>query len=130
MTTEGFPFAFDRRFVAPLGVLGVRPETSGVFVSDDSLRVVFGPWRIQTPLTNIADVEISGGLRWFRVIGPRLSLADRGVTFGTSAEEGACLLLHEPVPGLLGERVPHPGITVTVEAPRALKASIEQRLTT
>jgi hypothetical protein len=130
MTTEGFPFAFDRRFVAPLRVLGVRPETSGVFVSDDSLRVVFGPWKIQTPLTNVADVAISGGLRWFRVVGPRLSLADRGVTFGTSAEQGACILLHEPVPALLGERLPHPGITVTVEAPRALKASIEQRLTT
>ncbi len=128
MPTEGFPFAFDRRFRTPLRVLGVRPETSGVFVGDDALRVVFGPWKMKTPLSNIAGVEVSGGLRWFRVVGPRLSLADHGVTFGTNAEDAACVLLHEPVPGLLGHRVPHPGITVNVEGPRALKAAIDQRL--
>lgn len=128
MPTDGFPFAFDRRFSTPLRVLGVRPETAGVFVGDDTLRVVFGPWKMETPLTNIAGVEVSGGFRWFRVVGPHLSLADHGVTFGTNAEEAACILLHEPVPGLLGDRLPHPGITVTVDGPRALKAAIEERL--
>jgi hypothetical protein len=128
MATDGFPFAFDRRFRTPLRVLGVRPETSGVFVGDDTLRVVFGPWKVETSLGNVAGIEVSGGFRWFRVIGPRLSLADHGLTFGTNAEEAACILLHEPVPGLLGHRVPHPGITVTVEDPRALKAAIEGRI--
>lgn len=128
MPTDGFPFAFDRRFRTPLRVLGVRPETSGVFVGDDTLRVVFGPWKLETSLTNVAGVEVSGGLRWFRVVGPHLSLADRGVTFGTNAEEAACILLREPVPGLLSARLRHPGVTVTVEGPRALKAAIEERL--
>lgn len=129
MATDRFPFAFDRRFSSPLRVLGVRPETSGVFVDDDTLRVVFGPWKLQTPLTNVASVEVSGGFRWFRVLGPHISLADRGVTFGTNAEEGACILLHQPVPALVGALLPHPGVTVTVDGPRALKAAIERRLT-
>jgi hypothetical protein len=129
MATDQFPFAFDRRFRAPLRVLGVRPETAGVFVNDDGLRIVFGPWKVHTPLSNIAGVEITGGFRWFRVIGPHISFADRGVTFGTNAEEAACIVLRRPVPALLGERFPHPGVTVTVDEPRALKSAIEQRLT-
>lgn len=127
MTTDTFPFAFDRRFAAPLRVLGVRPETSGVFVDDDTLRIVFGPWKVRTPLANVADIQVSDGFRWFRAIGPRVSLADRGATLGTNAEEGACILLHEPVPLLLGDRLPHPGITVTVDGPRALEATIRSR---
>ena len=130
MATDRFPFAFDRRFAAWLRVLGVRPETSGVFVDDDTLRVVFGPWKVRTPLSNVAGVEIAGDFRWFRVIGPHISLADRGVTLGTNAEEGACIRLHEPVPLLLGDRLPHPGITVTVDGPRALAAAIEARTRT
>jgi hypothetical protein len=128
MRADRFPFAFDRRFRAPLHVLGVRPETSGVFVDDDTLRIVFGPFKITTPLTNVAGVEVSGGYRWFRVIGPRLSLADRGVTFGTTAKGGVCIRLHEPVPALLGDHLPHPGITVTVDEPEALKTAIERHL--
>ncbi len=128
MATDRFPFAFDRRFSVPLRLLGVRPGTAGVSVSNTSVRIAFGPLKVQTPLSNVAGVEVSGDYRWFRAIGPRLSLADRGVTFGTNAEAGACIRLHEPVPALLGQRLPHPGFTVTVAEPAALKAAIDVRL--
>jgi hypothetical protein len=127
VSTDAFPFAFDRRFLAYLRVLGARPETSGVFVDDDTVRIVFGPWQVQTPLSNVARTEVAGDFRWYRVVGPHISLADRGATLGTNAEEGTCILFHEPVPLLLGRRFPHPGITVTVDGPRGLAASIERR---
>ena len=130
MPTDRFPFAFDRRFTAPLRVFGVRPDTSGVFVDDASLRIVFGPWRTRIPLDNVASVQVSDDYRWFRVIGPHLSLADRGATLGTNAEAGACVQLHDPVPLLAGRWLPHPGITMTVEDPHALAAAIERRTST
>lgn len=73
-------------------------------------------------------MQISREYRWFRAIGPRGSSADRGATFGTNAEAGACVRFHAPVPALFGERVPHPALTVTVEDPEALAAAIRGRL--
>ena len=62
---------------------------------------------------------MTGPYRWYRAIGPRLSLADHGLTFGTSAARGVCLLLREPVPGIdpLGV-IRHPGLTLTVADPK------------
>jgi hypothetical protein len=90
----------------------------------------FGPWQLRTPISNIEDVKVSGGYRWFRAVGPRGSMKDRGATFGTNAWAGTCILFREPVGALLGEgRFEHPGLTVTVEDPDALAAAIRRRLT-
>jgi hypothetical protein len=115
MAGERFGFAFDPRFRAPLRLAGVRPATAAVVVGPSDLRIRFGPWLLATPLDNISGVEVSGPYAWYRVIGPRLSLADRGVTFGTNTRRGVCVRFHEPVGALAGrDRLRHPGATVTV----------------
>jgi hypothetical protein len=127
VSTRRFAFLHDPRFVLPLRALGVTPATCWVEVGDEVLEARFGRMRLRTPLANIADVSVSGPYRWFKAVGPRLSLADRGLTFGTSAHGGVCLRFHEPVGVLLGDRVPHPGLTVTVADPRGLADEVLAR---
>ncbi|WP_060711281.1 hypothetical protein [Pseudonocardia sp. HH130629-09] len=71
-----------------------------------------------------------------KALGARLSLADRGVTFGSATERGVCIRFHRPVPALdpFGT-LRHPGITVTIADPERLVAAVERyaertRLTT
>ncbi|WP_061292137.1 hypothetical protein [Herbidospora cretacea] len=116
-----FGFDFDRRYRPLLGVLGIRPETSGVIVTEEGIRVRFGPWQVMTGLDNLAGIEVTGPYGAAKAIGPRISLADRGLTFGSNTRQGVCLRFHRPVPG--GEptgMLRHPGLTVTVADPRAL----------
>ena len=129
MTSEQrFPFRFDPAFRLPLALLGVRPSTARVRVGDD-LDIRFGRFRLSTPWSNVAGAEVSGPFKAHRAIGPRLSLADRGVTFGTSTRRGVCIRFHRPVGALLGERrLRHPGATVTVADPDGLQAAIADRL--
>jgi hypothetical protein len=126
--TERFAFAFDRRFARLLALGGIRPDTAEVVLTDTELTARFGRLRLTTPWSNVRSVEVTRGYRWFKAIGPRASLADRGATFGTNAEAGACVCFHTPVPALAGERLPHPGLTVTVADPEGLAASIRRRL--
>lgn len=127
MTVERFGFAFERPFVPLLAVLGVRRSRAAVVLDDTHLRTRFGPFRLETPLTNLRSVQITRGYRWWKAIGPRGSAADRGATFGTNARAGACICFHEPVPALFGARMPHPALTVTVTDPEALAAAIRRR---
>ncbi|WP_182878974.1 hypothetical protein [Microbispora sp. H10949] len=124
-----FTFDFDPRFAPLLAVVGVRPETAGVLVGPGTLRVRFGPWVVETPLTNVAGVETTGPYSPLRVIGVHVSLADRGLSFGTNARRGLCVRFHEPIRG--GEPsglLRHPGLTVTVDDPEALADRLSQRL--
>lgn len=116
-----FPFRFDRPFRPALAALGVRPETAWVRVDADEVQVRFGPWRLRTARSNVTDAEPGGPYRWWRTIGPHVSLADGGVTFGSSTAAGVCVRFAEPVPALLpGRWLRHPGLTVTVTDPDAL----------
>jgi hypothetical protein len=125
---QEFAFAFDPRYRAPLAVLGVRPQTATVVAGRDVLRVRFGPWFLDTTLDNVADVVVDGPYRPYRVIGPHLSLADRGVTFGTNADAGVCVSFHEPVGALAGRRrLQHPNLTVTVVDPAGLAQLLRVR---
>jgi hypothetical protein len=93
-------------------------------VGPDRLVARFGRWRVDTPLGNVASAELTGPYRpWMKVIGPHLSLADRGLTFGTNTDAGVCLRFHRPVAGLdpLGV-IRHPGLTLTIEDPAGLAA--------
>ena len=45
---------------------------------------LFGPWVCRTAPSNVRAVSLTGPYRWYRAIGPRLSLADHGLTFGTT----------------------------------------------
>jgi hypothetical protein len=127
VTPRRFDFLHEPGFALLLRGIGVRPDTCWVEVGDETVEVRFGRWSLVTPLANVADVSVSGPYRWFKAVGIRLSMADRGVTFGTSAQGGACLRFHEPVPLLLGRRVPHPGLTVTVSDPHGLAEEVLAR---
>ncbi|MFU8841148.1 MAG: hypothetical protein ACNA8R_10570 [Nitriliruptoraceae bacterium] len=127
MTVERFGFAFDRPFVPMLTLLGVRRGRAEVVLDDTHLRARFGPFRLETPLTNVRSVQITRDYRWWRAIGPRGSFADRGATFGTTTRAGTCVCFHEPVPALFGQRMLHPALTVTVTDPEALAAAIRRR---
>jgi hypothetical protein len=122
-----FPFRFESKYRVLLRGFGVTPKTAGITVDNGELRVRFGPWRLRTPLTNIVRTERSGPYKAYRAIGVRGSLADSGVTFGTTTERGLCVLFNERVPGMLpfGLRK-HEGMTVTPEDIDGL----EQALTT
>lgn len=125
---ERFPFEFDARFVPLALPFGVMPATAYVEVDDDELRVRFGPWSLRTTLDNVAEVTPTGPYRWWKVAGPpRLSLADRGVTFATTAAGGLCIRFREPVPAALPRSlVRHPSATVTVATPAALADALSR----
>lgn len=115
-TTARFEFAFEPRFRAWLLVQGVTPRTAWVTLSADTLVARFGPWVCEADRANVSGVELSGPYRWYRAIGARLSLADHGLTFGTTTAGGVCMTFHEPVKGLVPfGRLRHPGLTLTVQ---------------
>jgi hypothetical protein len=107
-----FPFAFDLAAL-PLRLLGIAPSTAWVQVDDDEFAARFGPWRCRTDLANVRDVVVTRDHHAIRAIGPRVSLTDRGATFGTSAAAGVCVTFHEPVAAITPLAI-HPGLTVTV----------------
>lgn len=115
-----FTFAFDRRFRPLLALVGVLPQTAWVGVDAQYLTVGFGPWRLRTPRDNVVEAHRAGPYRWWRIIGLRLSLADRGITFGTGTAAGVCVRFAEPVSGVIGRWARHPAVTVTVADPDAL----------
>lgn len=116
-TRERFSFAFAPGYRLPALGLGITPATAYADLTPDRLAVRFGPWSLSTPLANVADATITGGFSWVRTAGPpRLSLADRGVTFATNGERAVCVRFHEPVRVLdpTGRLLRHPGATLTV----------------
>jgi hypothetical protein len=112
---DDFAFDFNARFKVGLAVIGVTPRRARVTLAEDRLIARFGPWVCETPYANVADTCRTGPYRWYTALGPRLSMVDRGLTFGTTPAGGVCVLFHEPVTGLdpLG-KLQHPGLTVTV----------------
>ena len=102
-------------------------ERSGLELDTGGLRVRFGPWLVETPLDNIAGAEATGPFSPLRALGVRLSLADRGLTFGTTTRGGVCLRFRDPVPGIEPWGVlRHPGLTVTVAEPELVAATINR----
>jgi hypothetical protein len=92
-----FDFRFDPRYARLLSLVGVRPGRAEVMVDGSTFDARFGPWHCTCPLDNIDGVETTGPYQPWKVIGPHLSLADRGLTFGTNTERGLCIRF--PVPG-------------------------------
>ena len=123
-----FPFRFHPIFRAAALPFGIRDDTARLEVIDDRLDVVFGPWRVRTPLDNVVGAEVSGPLAWPKVIGPpHLSLTDRGLTFATNPDIGVCIRFARPGAGMdpLGV-LRHPGLTVTVRDPATLVELLER----
>ena len=112
-----FAFRFTPAYRRAAAPFGVRPETAVVTVDDDHLTARFGPWRLRTPLANVASTQRTGPYGMIKTAGPaHLSLADRGLTFATNGDAGLCIGFGTPVPGIdpFGW-LRHPALTVTVE---------------
>ncbi len=111
-----FPFRFDPTYLRLARLFGVTPESSWVDVGEEELEARYGPWRVRTPLSNVARVEATGPYRFLKTAGPaRLGITDRGLTFASNGDRGACITFRSPVAGI--ERrgwIHHPELTVTV----------------
>jgi hypothetical protein len=111
---QTFPYELDVRFAAVWAPLLLAPGRQGVTLTDQGRLVArYGFLVLDTPLTNIADAHISGPYRWWTAVGPRLSFADDGLTFGTTNHGGVCVHFREPVRRVIGSRS-HSAVTVTV----------------
>jgi hypothetical protein len=123
-----FEFAVAPSWRLPLRLIGVTPERAFVLVENGRLAVRFGPWLLRTPLSNVLDATLTGPYAAWKAFGARLSLADRGVTFGTNAERGVCVRFRSPVPALLpGALLTHPGATLTIADPEELVKALQER---
>lgn len=123
---EEFEFDFDPKYRGFLRLMGVKPSNSLVtLTSDGQLRVKFGRWRINTPISNVTGTEITEDYFFAKAIGIRGSFVDRGITFGTNTRRGACLKFHEPI-AVLGVRA-HPGATLTLADVEGFLEAVERR---
>ncbi|MDP9093976.1 MAG: hypothetical protein M3N95_13855 [Actinomycetota bacterium] len=112
---QNFAFRFEPGYRWAALPFGVTARSASIVVSRDVLGVRFGPWRVSTPLSNIARVEISGPYAAVKTAGPaRLSFKDRGLTFATNHEQGVCMQFRQPITGIdpFG-LVRHPNLTLT-----------------
>jgi hypothetical protein len=131
MSVDVFAFEFDSLHRRVSRAFGVSVGSAVVTLTDTDFDACFGPWRMKTPYSNIRDVEVTGPYQLIKTIGPpRLSLADRGLTFATNSRAGVCLTFRSPVPGVEPTgRLRHPNLTVTVADPEGLAEALRNRLT-
>ena len=115
-TTSSFPFRFTRSYAVAARLFGITPERSEVVVADGMLRARFGPWNVQTSLSNITGVQVQGPYAFIRTAGPpHLTFSDRGLTFASNGDRGVFVELREKVPGISPFGPPtHPNLTLTV----------------
>lgn len=125
-TTQRFEFAFDPRYRWAALLFGVTPGNAWVDVGPVELRVRFGLWSLLTPRTNIRSATETGGFAFLKTAGPpHLSFSDRGVTFATNGDRALCLEFRSRVRGIDPTGlVTHPGATLTVADPAALRAAL------
>jgi hypothetical protein len=121
---ERFAFRFDPVMLPFALGAGVVPRATGVEVGDGVVSMRFGVWRMRFPLDQVAGVDETGDYWLPKVAGPpRVSFADRGVTFATNREAGLCVRLRAPQRGPY-PLLRHPSVTLTVETPDALAAAL------
>ena len=76
-----FPFRFDPTYRRLARLFGVTPERAWVELGEEKLDVRYGPWRVRTPVSNVAGVEATGPYAFFKTAGSaRLAITDRGLT--------------------------------------------------
>jgi hypothetical protein len=111
-----FPFRFDSAYRRLARLFGVTPERAWVDLGEEELEARYGPWRVRTPVRNIAAAEVTGPYAFLKTAGPaRLAITDRGLTFASNGDRGVRITFYTPVPGIdpFG-RIRHPELTVTV----------------
>jgi hypothetical protein len=125
MAARRFDFHFDRMHRLLALPFGISPGSAFVEIdlSAGRLTARFGRWCVETPLANVVGACVTGPYWTPKTAGPpRLSLADRGLTFATNDVAGVCIQFEQPVRGVepVG-LLRHPGLTVTVTDPEALR---------
>lgn len=112
-----FSFRFDPAYRRLARLFGVSPERAWVLVGEDELEARYGPWRVRTPLGNVAAAEATGPYAFFKTAGPaRLAVTDRGLTFASNGDRGVLITFRSPVAGIDRRgRIRHPELTVTVD---------------
>jgi hypothetical protein len=123
--SEFFPYDFDKRFLPMWLGVGALPRRDGVTITDDDrLVATFGVLRVNTSLDNVADAHVTGPYRWWTAVGPRISFADDGLTFGTNPHTGLCIHFRDKIRRVIGFR-DHSALTVTVADPHALEERLQ-----
>ncbi|MCW2498023.1 MAG: hypothetical protein JWQ77_3947 [Jatrophihabitans sp.] len=110
-----YPFRFERRYEVVARAFGVTPQRTAILVAGGRLRARFGPWSIDTPLTNLTTVSLTGPYAFLKTAGPaHLGFTDHGLTFATNSQAGVCVEFVEPISGIdpFG-RIRHPNLTLT-----------------
>lgn len=120
--TETFSFRFDDRYALLLLPFGATPARCSLTVDDTWLVARFGWFTLKTPRSNVAGAEVTGPHQPVKALGVRMSLSDRGLTFGSSAQRTTCIRFHEPVRVRPVDVAGHPGLTVSVDRPEQLAA--------
>lgn len=122
---------FELRFTTTYRLLaapfGVSPSNAWVRVGDDDFEARFGPWRVRTPISNVAGAETTGPYTLRKTAGPaHLSFTDRGLTFASNGDRGVCVRFHDPVRGIspVGP-LRHPGLTLTVADVEGLRRALD-----
>jgi hypothetical protein len=119
-----FPYRYDSR-LAPFWLpFRPWPGPQGVTLSEDRIIVRYGPFRVDATLNQVGDAHITGPYRWWTAVGPRLSMVDDGLTFGTNATAGVCIHFDPPIRRVIGLR-DHSALTVTVADTEGLLATLE-----
>jgi hypothetical protein len=99
-------------------------RAQGVTLTDDDRFVAgYGPFTVDVPLSQIDEAHVTGPYRWWSAVGPRLSMADDGLTFGTNAEAGVCIHFTPKIHRVIGFR-DHSALTVTVADVEGLVATL------
>ena len=120
---QTFEFRFDGMWRGPVKlVTGATPANSHVTLGDGRLVIDFGRFGIDTPIDNVKDVQVTRDYAWYKAIGLRGSMVDKGATYGSSTVGGVCICFHEPVAA--GLPVRSPGLTVTVADIDGLAAAV------
>ena len=123
-----FPFRFDPAYQRLARPFGVTPERAWVDLGEKEFEARYGPWRVRTPLSNIAAAEATGPYSFLKTAGPaRLAITDRGLTFASNGDRGVCITFHSPVTGIdRAGRIHHPELTVTVHDVDGLIAALSR----
>ncbi len=122
MTTQHFPYRFDKRWAPLFLALGVT-DKDGVDISDGQLVATYGRFNVETSLDNIDHTRITGPHRWYTAVGLRLSFTDDGLTFGTNHKKGLSIAFVNRIPKVIGFK-DHSLLWVSVADPEGLAAAI------
>ena len=121
-----FPLRIPRRWRIPLLIYGVTPRRAYVDLGDTSLVARFGWYGVTTTIANVASLQVTGPYKWWRAIGVRISLVDRGLTFGTSTHRGVCIRFRQRIRFLRLFRPP--ALTVTVDDVAGFGQALRERM--